>query len=263
MQTFTLRSGASIPAVGLGTWQLRGGAETVRRALEVGYRLIDTAVDYGTQPAIGKAIRQSGIPREGIYVVTKVEESEDGYEATKDRLRELGLDYADLVLIHRPSPAGAGESIWEGLLEARREGLARDIGVSNYSAEQMEAVTDASGERPVVNQIEWTPFGHSRRMLEYCRERDVLIQAYSPLTRGERLDDVTLREVAQRHGKTPAQVLIRWDTQIGVNPIPKASTPGHLAEDFDVFDFELGRTEVERLSGLNERYSALAGLAYA
>jgi 2,5-diketo-D-gluconate reductase A len=263
MQAFRLNSGASIPAMGLGTWQLRGGAETISTALESGYRLIDTAVDYGTQPAIGEAIRRSGIPREDIYLVTKVEETEDGYEATRDRLRELGLDYADLVLIHRPPPVGAGESIWEGLIEAKRELLARDIGVSNYSTEEIDAVTTATGEQPAVNQIEWTPFGHSGRMLEYCRERDILIQAYSPLTRAERLDDGTLAEIGERHGKTSVQVLIRWNIQLGTNPVPKASTPAHLEEDLAVFNFELRDEEMKRLSGLNERYSALAGLAYA
>jgi diketogulonate reductase-like aldo/keto reductase len=262
MHPSRLRSGAYIPPLGLGTWQLRGGVETVLSALELGYRLIDTAVDYETQPAIGEAIRRSGIPRDDIYLVTKVEETEDGLKATKDRLRELGLDYADLVLIHRPPAAGAGESIWQGLLEAQREGMARDIGVSNYSTKQIDAVTDGSGECPAVNQIEWSPFGHSRRMLEYCREHEILIQAYSPLTRTKRLDHPTLVDLGRHHGKTPAQISIRWNLQLGTNPIPKASTRAHLGENIDVFDFELSRDEMERLGGLNERYSALAGLPY-
>lgn len=263
LQAFRLATGVEIPAMGLGTWQLRGGTDTVSIALELGYRLIDTADDYGTQPAIGEAIRGSGIPRDETFLVTKVEETEDGYDATKDRLRDLGLDYADLVLIHRPPPTGPGESNWKGLIRAKREGLAREIGVSNYTTEQMDAVTDASGERPVVNQIEWSPFGHTAEMLAYCRERDILIQAYSPLTRGQRLDDPVLSEVGGRHGKTAAQVLIRWSIQMGANPVPKASTREHLKEDIEVFDFELSQGEMERLSGLNERYSALAGLAYA
>ena len=232
-------------------------------ALGLGYRLIDTSGDYGTQPAIGEAIRKSRVPRDDIFLVTKVEETEDGYDATKDRLRELGLDHADLVLIHRPPPGGVGEPIWEGLIRARQEGLARAIGVSNYSTEQMDAISDATGERPAVNQIEWSPFGHSQAMLEYCRARDILIQAYSPLTRAERLDDSMLSQIGDRHGKTAAQVLIRWNVQLGTNPLPKASTREHLEENIDVFDFELSPDEMERLSGLNERYSALAGLAYA
>jgi 2,5-diketo-D-gluconate reductase A len=262
VETVTLPSGTRIPAMGLGTWELRGGAGTVRTALDIGYRLIDTADDYGTQPAIGEAIRECGIPRDQIFLVTKVEETEDGYEATKDRLEELRLDYADLVLIHRPPSAGAGESIWKGLIRAKREGLAREIGVSNYTTDQMDAVTDDTGERPAVNQIEWSPFGHSREMLRYCRERDILVQAYSPLTRAQRLDDPTLAELGSHHGKTPAQVLIRWGIQLGTNPIPKASTREHLEENIDVFDFELGEEEMEHLIRLNERYSALAGLAY-
>jgi 2,5-diketo-D-gluconate reductase A len=263
LQTFGLATGVQIPAMGLGTWELRGGAQTVGTALGFGYRLIDTAGDYGTQPAIGKAIREARVPRDDIFLVTKVEETEDGYDATKNRLRELSMDHADLVLIHRPPSTGAGESIWEGLIKARQEGLAREIGVSNYSIEQMDAVTDATGERPAVNQIEWSPFGHSPGMLDHCRQHDVLIQAYSPLTRVERLHDPVLKEIGGEHGKTPAQVLIRWNIQLGTNPIPKASTRQHLEENLAVFDFELSDDEMDRLSGLNERYSALAGLAYA
>jgi 2,5-diketo-D-gluconate reductase A len=263
METFGLASGTRIPVMGLGTWQLRGEGETVQRALELGYRLIDTSGDYGTQPAVGEGMRGSGLERQEIFLVTKVEETEDGYDATKDRLRDLQLDYADLMLIHRPPDKGAGEWIWEGLIRAKQEGLCREIGVSNYATDQIHAVTEATGERPAVNQIEWTPFGHTRGMLDYCREHEILIQSYSPLTRGERLDDSTLAEIARRHGKTPAQVLIRWNIQLEVNPVPKASTREHLQENIDVFDFELGDEEMDRLSGLNERYSALAGLAYA
>jgi 2,5-diketo-D-gluconate reductase A len=263
LQTISLATGLQVPALGLGTWELRGGARTVSTALAVGYRLIDTSGDYGTQPAIGNAIRESRVPREDIFLVTKVEETENGYDGTKDRLRELGMDHADLVLIHRPPSSGAGESIWEGLLTAKQEGLAREVGVSNYSTEQMDAVTDATGVRPAVNQIEWSPFGHSPAMLQHCRERDILIQAYSPLTRTRRLDDPVLTAVAGRHGRTAAQVLIRWNIQLGTNPLPKASTPEHLEENIAVFDFELSDEEMDRLSRLNERYSALAGLAYA
>jgi diketogulonate reductase-like aldo/keto reductase len=262
MQTFRLAGGAEIPVLGLGTWELRGGADTIRAALELEYRLIDTSGDYGTQPAIGEAIRDSGIARDEIFLVTKVEEDEDGHAATKDRLRDLGLDHADLMLIHRPPPTGAGESIWESLIRAKREGLTREIGVSNYSIDQIEAVTGATGELPSVNQIEWTPFGHSPQMLDYCRDRGILIQAYSPLTRGQRLDDPTLDEIVRRHGKSPAQLMLRWNIQLGTNPIPKASTQEHLQEDIDVFDFELSAGEMDHLSSLNERYSALAGLAY-
>src|SRR5439155_23544004 len=172
--------------------------------------------------------------------------TEDGYDATSDRLSELGLDYADLVLIHRPPPAGAGESIWEGLIRAKRDGLSVEIGVSNYSTDQIDAVTRATGERPSVNQIEWSPFGHSREMLEYCRERRILIQAYSPLTRGKRLDDPTLGAIGRNHGKTSAQVLLRWNIQLGANPVPKASTGDHLRENIAVFDFELDEEETQR-----------------
>ncbi len=263
METLKLHTGVGMPAIGFGTWQLEGGAETVRAALEAGYRMIDTSGDYGTQPAVGQAIRECDIPRDQVFLVTKVEEDEDGLEATRDRLDDLGLDYADLVLIHRPPRHGPGSDIWEGLIQAKRQGLARDIGVSNYTTGQIEEITEATGEGPVVNQVEWSPFGYTREMLEFCRSNGIVIQAYSPLTRGQRLDDPTLQGIGVRHGKTPAQVLLRWNIQLGTPPLPKASDGEHILDNFSVFDFELSHEEMDVLNGLNERYSALAGLAYA
>ncbi|HVX57451.1 MAG TPA: aldo/keto reductase, partial [Candidatus Saccharimonadales bacterium] len=158
----TLRSGNKMPIMGLGTWKLtRDTADTVAKALELGYRMIDTSGDYGTQPGVGEGIRRSGIGRDEVYLVTKVEETDDAYEATLRNLRELQLDHADLVLIHRPPADEVGLELWRGLIRAKQEGLARDIGVSNYSIDQLQALTDATGETPAVNQIEWSPFGHS------------------------------------------------------------------------------------------------------
>src|SRR5918996_4797811 len=188
--TLPLLTGRAMPVLGLGTWQLtHDTAGTVEEALRLGYRMIDTSSDYGTQPGTGEAIRRSGLERRQIYLVTKVEEDEDAYDGTVRDLQELGLDYADLMLIHRPPARGAGRELWEGLIRARDDGLTRDIGVSNYAIDQIEELIETTGEVPAVNQIEWTPFGWSREMLEYCREHRILIQAYSPLTRIERLDD--------------------------------------------------------------------------
>jgi 2,5-diketo-D-gluconate reductase A len=257
--TIRLHSGRQIPIIGLGTWQLtRDTAGAVEHALALGYRMIDTSGDYGTQPGVGEGIRRSGLPRDEIYLVTKVEEYDDAYEATKRNLDELRLDYADLMLIHRPPRRGAGEELWAGLLRARAEALVRDIGVSNYTIDQMKRLYDGSGERPALNQVEWTPFGWSREMLDFCGTEHIVIQAYSPLTRATRLDDETLRQVAETYEKTPAQILLRWNLQHGVVPIPKANDPGHREENFAVFDFEIADDDMTVLDGLNQLESSLA-----
>lgn len=258
-----LHTGNRMPVLGLGTWQLSDDtAATVENALRLGYRLIDTSGDYGTQPGIGEAIRRSGIERSGFYLVTKVEETEDSYEATVKNLAELGLNHADLMLIHRPPSSGPGEALWRGLIRAKKDGLTRDIGVSNYSVRQIEALIEATGEVPVINQIEWTPFGHSEDMLRYAKENDIVIQAYSPLTRTKRLADERLSAIARTCGKSPAQVLIRWNLQRGTVPLPKANQKQHLEENLDVFDFEIRNEDMDRLDRLNEHYSSLGRLPY-
>lgn len=263
--TMQLHTGREIPAVGLGTWQLtHDTAGTVEAALRLGYRMVDAAVDYRTQPGIGEAVDRSSLGRGAIYIVTKVEENEDAYEGTVRNLGELRLDHVDLVLIHRPSPDHAGRELWEGLIGARDDGLTTDIGVSNYSVEEIEELIGETGEVPVVNQIEWTPFGWSREMLDYCRERRIVIQAYSPLTRTRRLDDAKLVEIGDACNKTPAHVLIRWSLQSGVVPIPKANRRDHLEENLDVFDFELTDEQMAALNDLNEEWSSLGrSLQYA
>jgi 2,5-diketo-D-gluconate reductase A len=261
--TIELHSGNIIPVMGLGTWQMTvDTANTVLYALELGYRLIDTAWDYYTQPAIGEAINASGLPRSELFIETKVEETDDAFEASHEYVKEMNLEYADLILIHRPPEKGPGIDLWEGLIKARSHGLARDIGVSNYSISQIEQLISATGEVPVVQQIEWSPFGHSRSMRQYCDRNAIVIQAYSPLTRTKRLGDETLSRIAERYHKTPAQILIRWNLQRGTLPIPKANQKPHLEENLDVFDFEIGQRDMEVLNGLNERYSSLGTLPY-
>jgi 2,5-diketo-D-gluconate reductase A len=258
-----LRSGNRMPPLGLGSWMLTSQtSERVGQALALGYRMVDTSGDYQTQKGIGKAIRESGIPRSDLYLVTKVEEDDDGYEATVKNLEELRLEYADLVLIHRPPEKNAGEEIWEGLMRAREEGLARDIGVSSYKVEQIKELSENTGEVPAVNQIEWTPFGHSLDMLSYCRANGIVVQAWSPLTRGKRLDDEKLSALAAKYGKSPAQVLIRWDLQHGVVPLPKAQRADHQRENLEVFDFELEAPDMATLDTLNQHFSALEKLDY-
>jgi 2,5-diketo-D-gluconate reductase A len=264
-QEFTVRllSGNEMPKLGLGTWQLRHQtAETVLQALEAGYRMIDTSGDYHTQRGIGDAIRAHGAPRESLFLITKIEEHDDPCEATQRNLAELKLDYVDLVLIHRPPERGVGEALWQQLRRAKRERLTRDIGVSNYFIEQIEELVYRTGELPVVNQIEWTPFGHSPRMLDFCHDNGIVIQAWSPLTRGSRINDDKLVNMAARYGRTPAQMLIRWNLQLGVVPLPKSNLVQHLRDNLRVFDFEIAPQDMARLRALNEHYSALERLQY-
>jgi diketogulonate reductase-like aldo/keto reductase len=237
-------------------------AEAVRRAIEMGYRMIDTSGDYGTQPAVGQGFRDSGMDRGQVYIVTKVEENEDAYLSTKSDLDELGLDYADLMLIHRPPPHGAGAGLWKGLIRAKREGLTKDIGVSNYSIEQMQELADETGEMPVVNQIEWSPFGHSEEMLDFCEENGIIIQAYSPLTRGKKLGNDTLEDLADKYERSVPQIIIRWNLQLGTVPIIKANSVEHMRENLNVFDFVLNPDDMELLDKLNKEYSSLGSLPY-
>lgn len=262
--TITLRTGRKMPVIGLGTWQLlKNTAGVVCKALQMGYRMIDTSGDYGTQPGVGQGMADSGLDRGSVYLVTKVEEYENSYAAAKNNLRQLGKAYVDLLLIHRPPEGEVGVELWEGLIKSRQDGLTKDIGVSNYTVGQIQDLIDESGEVPAVNQIEMSPFGYSEEMLEFCRDNNITIQAYSPLTRGERLDDDTLVEIAEKHGKTSAQVMIRWCIEMGAVPIPKANDIAHASENLDVFDFELDKDDMESLCSLNEEFSALGRqLAY-
>ena len=249
--------------LGLGTWNLTvRTVETLCNALELGFRMIDTAPDYHTQRGIGDAIRACGFDREAVYVATKIDPRDDTYAVIRKSLGQMRLEHLDLALIHEPAEHGVGETAWQGLRRAKREGLARDIGVSGYSIDAIEELVYRTGEMPVVNQIEWTPFGHSPRMLDFCHENEIIIQASSPLTHGKRLDDDKMGSMAARYGKTPAQLLLRWNLQLGVVPLPKANHVQHQRENLNVFDFEILPHDMARLNALNEHYSALGSLAY-
>lgn len=258
-----LPSGNRMPLLGLGTWHLTfHTVETIGSALEAGFRMIDTAADYHTQRGIGDAIKACGFDRDDVFVITKVEPEEDAYAAIRKNLGQLKLNYVDLALIHRPPEKGAGELAWQGLRRAKREGLVHDIGVSSYSIECIEELVYRTGEMPAVNQIEWSPFGHSPRMLDFCRDNNILIQAWSPLTRARRLNDDKVAAMAARYGKTPAQLLIRWNLQLGVVPLPKANHVHHQRENLNVFDFEILPADMAKLGALNEHYSSLERLQY-
>ena len=254
----TLNNGNTMPVLGLGMWQAGSGKQTrkaVATALEIGYRLFDTAKLYGNESDLGTAIRESGIPREEIFVTTKLWNNDQGYEsalrAFEKSRRELGLDYVDLYLIHWPVP-GLRQESWKALLKIRDEGLARSIGVSNYTIRHLEELLRATPAPPAVNQVEFHPFLYQKELLEFCVSKKIQLEAYSPLTRGHRLDHPVISQIAARHGRTPAQVLIRWSLQHGLVVIPKSIRPERIRENAAVFDFQLSPDDMKRLDSLDE-----------
>ncbi|TXI52202.1 aldo/keto reductase [Mycolicibacter arupensis] len=255
----TLNDDRTIPTLGLGVAEL-SEAETERAvsaALELGCRLIDTAKVYGNEAAVGRAIAASGIPREEVFVTTKLANADQGLtaaiEACKASLERLGMDYVDLYLIHWPAPSlGMYVDSYGGLIQARELGLARSIGVCNFTAEHLDDVIDLAFETPSVNQIELHPLLNQAQLRAANAERGIITQAYSPLAVGRLLDHPTVTAIAGEYGKTPAQVLIRWSLQLGNVVIPRSAKPENIAANLDVFGFELADEHMESLGGLND-----------
>ena len=253
--TVPLPGGGVLPLVGFGTWQITGSAcyRAVRYALEVGYRHFDTATLYRNEDEVGRALRDSGIPRRDIFVTTKLPPQEAGRErrALQASLRALGTEHVDLWLVHWPPPGNISPKVWAQLLELRDEGLARAVGVSNYAVAQLDELVRSSGEAPAVNQIRWGPTLYDSRQLEDHRRRGVVLEGYSPFKTTD-LSHPVLVEVADRHGVTPAQVVVRWHVEHGVVVIPKSATPERIAANFDVFGFSLDDEELRRIDALSE-----------
>ena len=248
-----LASGARMPLLGLGTWQMRGrtAVNAVRRALEIGYRHVDTATVYGNECEVGRAVADSGVPRAEIFVTTKLPQSHAGREreTLMESLHALDLDHVDLWLIHWPAGGRPRPDLWERLLELQAEGLAREVGVSNYSLRQIDELERATGSLPAVNQIEWGPALFDREVLEEHRRRAVQLQGYSPL-RTTNLRDPRLAQIADRHGVTPAQVVLRWHVEHRVVAIPKSADAERIAENAAIFGFRLTPSDVETLDAL-------------
>lgn len=249
-ESIKLASGTKMPILGLGTWQLRGSSavNATLRALELGYRHIDTATAYGNEEQVGQAVAESGVPREDIFITTKLPPSRAGRERAtlEDSLDALGFAYVDLWLIHWPPSGGARPDVWERLLKLQAEGLAREVGVSNYSVRQLDELERATGRRPAVNQIEWSPAMFDRNVLEGHRRRGVQLEGYSPL-KTVNLRDPQLVRIAQDHRVTPAQVVLRWHIEHRIVAIPKSTNAERIAENADIFGFALTPSEVERL----------------
>lgn len=253
-----LGTGALIPQVGLGVWQIPRGEPSrgaVSAALAAGYRHVDTAMIYRNEADVGRAVRESGVPRGQVFVTTKLWNADQGFDtalaAFDASLARLGLDYVNLYLIHWPVPGKRRDS-WRALERLFAEKRARAIGVSNYLKGHLEELLGHAHVPPAANQIELSPFLQRRDTVAFCQAKGIVVEAYSPLTRGERLGHPVVVDVAKKAGKTPAQALLRWGVQRGFVVLPKSATPSRIAENAKVFDFALDAAAMARLDALEE-----------
>lgn len=251
--TVTLADGGPMPLLGFGTWQMHGreAYDAVRVALEVGYRHIDTATLYRNEAEIGRALRDSGVAREDVFVTTKLHPSDVGREgeALRASLAALGTDHVDLWLIHWPPRGRSSVPAWRHLVDAHTKGSARAIGVSNYSTAQLDELVDATGVTPAVNQIRWSPQLYDRRVVEQLHARGVVLEGYSPF-RASDLRDPVLADVASAHDVSAAQVVLRWHIDHGFVVIPKSARRERIVANFDVFGFSLTAAELARIDAL-------------
>ena len=255
-----LNNAVMIPCLGLGVYQSPPGQTTQRAveyALKIGYRHIDTARIYNNESDVGTALRQSGIKREDVFITTKLWNSDHGYDkalrACDESLRRLGLKYLDLYLIHWPVPEIRNES-WQALTQLLRDGKCRSIGVSNYTIQHLTELFDKSEIAPMVNQVEFSPFLYQKQLLDYCEKNKIQVEAYSPLTQGEKLNHQKIQQIAKRHDKTPAQVLIRWSLQHNLVTIPKSVREERIKENSQVFDYNLTTEDMRILDSLDENF---------
>lgn len=253
-----LSNGIGIPILGFGTFRLEPGKQTriaVSEALTRGYRLIDTASMYHNEKDVGQAIRDHGISRDDVFITTKLQNSDQGkgrvVKAFLESDRALGLGFIDLFLLHWPVSGLRNES-WKKLEELYKEGLCRAIGVSNFTKRHLEELLRDCDIVPMVNQIEFSPFLLQREIIDSCRENGIVVEAYSPLTRGRKFDDERLVKIAEEHEKTPAQILIRFAIQKGTVPLPSSKKPARIRENSEVFDFELTDHDITTMDGWDE-----------
>ena len=265
--TLQLNDGNTLPAIGLGTYSLddAAGADAITSALDAGYRLLDTAVNYGNEETVGEAIRRSGLPRDEVRVTSKIPGRHHGYDdaiaSTKDSLQRLGLDHLDLHLIHWPNPSvGQYVEAWQALVDLQRQGLVRSIGVSNFTEEHLDAVIAATGVTPAVNQIELHPYFPQEHMRSVNAARGIVTESWSPMGKRQApLDEAPIVKAAQAHGVTSGQIILRWHVQLGSLPIPKSATPERQRENIDVFGFELSADEMAAITALGRPDGRLFG----
>lgn len=248
-----------IPEIGLGVYKMEGGAQmntAVGAAYQAGYRLFDTAQMYQNEAALGDALQINGIPRKDVFVISKVDNGSQWYEPTlaslHESLEKLKTTYLDAFLVHWPGQNNDRiRSTWQAMEQAYRQGLAKSIGVCNFEICQLEFLLAHCEIPPMINQIEHTPLMHQEDLLSFCEERGIRVIAWAPLLRGD-LENREIRETAEKYHKSPAQILIRWNVQQGIIPIPKSKNPARLIENISVFDFELEEADMEKLNGMNQ-----------
>lgn len=249
-----LADGNQVPVLGLGVWQVPDGREcvdAVRWALEAGYRHIDTAQAYGNEESVGRALRDSGLPRDEVFITTKfLPRRHDPVAEAERSLRRLGVEQLDLYLVHWPE--GDATRAWDGMERARELGLTRSIGVSNFSVGELDAVIAAGTVSPAVNQVEFNPRHNRRALLDACSRRDVAVEAYSPLGTGRYVADPTVAKIARQTGRTPAQVLLRWGLQHGLIIIAKSTHRDRIHENAQIYDFALSAHDMAELDALDQ-----------
>ncbi|MBU5466887.1 aldo/keto reductase [Virgibacillus sp. MSJ-26] len=263
----TLNNNLHIPQLGYGVWKVPNeeATEAVEHALDTGYRLIDTAKVYGNEQGVGEALANSSIPREELFITTKVWNADQGYDNTlkafNKSIEKLGLDYVDLYLIHWPTPEyDEYVDTYKALEKLYKDGRTKSIGVCNFDIEHLERLMDECDIVPAVNQVECHPYLQQKELKDFCHKHDIVLEAYSPLMNGTKvLEDPVIKQIAKQYDKTPAQVILRWHLQSDVVIIPKTVTPSRMKENLDVFDFELTDSDMERIAELDrgERHNSV------
>ena len=253
-----LNNGIEMPVFGLGVYKADSGGEAekaVKTALKYGYRLIDTAAAYGNEEDVGKGIKDGGVPREEIFVTTKLWNDDQGYEETKNAfdksLNKLGLEYVDLYLIHWPV-SGKRLDSYKAMEKILDSGKTKSIGVSNFTIRHLEELIKETKVVPTVNQVEFHSFLYQKELLEYCKNNNIRLEAYSPIARAKKFDNPVIKELSRKYSKTPAQIMIRWILQHEVIAIPKSTHEKRIKENADVFNFALEDEDIEKIDGINE-----------
>jgi diketogulonate reductase-like aldo/keto reductase len=255
----TLSNGIEMPLLGLGVYDLYNmqAEEAVTHALEIGYRLIDTAAMYNNETEIGNAVRKNGLPRNQLFITTKVANPDQGFDSTLKAfdisIKKLNMDYVDLYLVHWPLK-GKRRDTWLALEKLYAEKKVRAIGVANYLRPFLEELSRYATIMPVLDQVEFTPWLFQKDLLGYCNESKIQLQSYCPLTRGKKFDDPRLMKLCKKHNKSPAQIILRWYIEHNISSIPKSSSKKRLLENFDVFNFSLSKQDVEWMDGFDEGF---------
>lgn len=255
----TLNNATQMPLLGLGAWDMYGkeAEQATLDALEIGYRLLDTAILYKNEKEIGNAVRKCAIPRSEIFVTTKVPNPQQGYDSTlkafDTSMKILNIEYIDLYLVHWPIKEKRKET-WKALERLYNEKRVRAIGVANYLLPFLKELETYCTIVPVVNQIEFSPWLFLKDEMQYCKERNIQLQSYSPLTRAKKFNDKRLQQLCKKYNKTPAQIILRWNIEHGVSTIPKSSNKKRLQENFDIFDFTISKEDIELMDSFNESF---------